>query len=233
MDEIANFSSGALTQTNAIEGAPSNPLQGWDDHLAAAMGALEPPEKMTPIVPVQPLLSVNEVKNCQYKSSSEAQESGYLAFISSDAESIVMMNDSHDEEDKNVVKKSHHGIRDSSLQQPHPSQLPPVAVSRKGMSNGSHPSSTVNPNTLPLCGDPSQTKGEGIDVPDEHVPTPSHLVVPDSIKTTKCPENKSMGHHYTKRRRRRREGRILGVGGVSEVPAQYVYSYSNFYSSRS
>ncbi len=219
MDEIGHFSSASLILTSAIEGAPSNPLQGWDDHLAAAMGALKPPEKMIPIVPVQALLRVvDQVKEDQHKQSSEPQESGSLAFISSDAESIVMINDSHDEEDKIVVKKKSHGIKDSLPQQSHPSSLPLVAVSHKGTSDGSRPLSTVHPNTLPLCGGPPQAKGKEIDTPNEQRPTPACAVAHDSTKTVKCPENKSVGH-YTKRHRRRREGRVLGVGGVSEIPA--------------
>ncbi len=167
------------------------------------MRALEPPEKIPPIVPAQPPLGAVdhvEEEDLHGQSLEPQEELGSLAFIDSDAESIVMLNgSSHNEEDEVVAKKSH-GTDDSSPPQSHPSSLPVAAVSHQGMSDGSHPSSAVHSNTLPLCGGGS----------------PTRVLVPDSIKTVKkCPENKSTDH-YTRRRRKRREGRVLGVGGGTD-----------------
>ncbi len=126
------------------------------------MRALEPPEKIPPIVPVQQPVGPHVDEEDQHGQSLDPQEEpGSLAFIDSDAESIVMLNgSSHNEEDKIVTKKSHNA-----------------------------------------------------DVSSTPLPPMQGVFVPDSIKTVKTyPENKSTDH-YSRRRRKRREGRVLGVGG--------------------
>ncbi len=227
MDEIDHFSDSLNQISSVIDGAaqpPNPPLQGWDDHLALAMRALEPPGKMPPLIvppPVLPLLSsiIDQVEEYQHEQSLEPHESGSLAFIGSDAESIVMLsNDSHNEEDKIiVVEKSHDIGGDSSLPQSHLLPLP-VAVSRHEMSDGSctSPSTAHFKTTLPIFGgSPQVVKGkEIVNAPEEQSGPSTCVVVPGSNKSAKCPENKSTNSHTRRNRRKRREGRIWGVGGV-------------------